>query len=204
MRDTSDEFVVISWPESQQYMGLDGFKENSYLINDDKGLDEFGSSSYFVKRSWINQNSDLNSFIARNECVFRLLEIEELNRALELWGESTNGHAKSIKFGSKVTRPKIMLYDIDADNAPVVAEITEIRFQEFEPTERWQTHRANLLEIQGLIAWKNKKKRKVIPEIIPTIIIPTGQMTQLVKSLQFLLFNKNNLTSSSNGKNSNP
>lgn len=203
MRDTSDEFVVISWPESQQYMGLDGFKENSYLINDDKGLDEFGSSSYFVKRSWINQNSDLNSFIARNECEFRLLEIEELNRALELWGESTDGHAKSIKFGSKVTRPKIMLYDIDADNVPVVAEITEISFQKFESMHKI-SRRATLLEIQGLIAWKNKKKRKVIPEIIPTIIIPTGQITQLVKSLQFLLFNKNNFTSSGNGKNSNP
>ena len=196
----NDGFVVISWPESQIYMNLDGFKENSYLINDDKGLSDFGSSSYFVKRSWIDQKSDLNSFISQNECEFRSLEVEGLYRAMELWGESTGTpHTKSIKFGNKVTRPKIILYDIDANNAPVVAEITEIRFQKlgFKFSHP-------ILEIQGLIAWKNKKKRKVIPEIIPTIIIPTGQVTQLVKAIQFLFFNKQNLTSSNNGKNSNP
>jgi len=196
----NDGFVVISWPESQIYMNLDGFKENSYLVNDDKGLGDFGSSSYFVKRSWIDQKSDLNSFISQNECEFRSLEVEGLYRAMELWGESTGTpHTKSIKFGNKVTRPKIILYDIDANNAPVVAEITEIRFQKlgFKFSHP-------ILEIQGLIAWKNKKKRKVIPEIIPTIIIPTGQVTQLVKAIQFLFFNKQNLTSSNNGKNSNP
>jgi len=195
----NDGFVVISWPESQLYMGLEGFKENSYLINDDKGLGDFGSSSYFVKRSWINQKSDLSSFISQNECEFRSLEVEGLNRALELWGENIGNNTKLIKFGNKVTRPKIMLHDIEANNAPVVAEITEVRFQNLEFLNKMP-----LLEIRGLIAWKNKKKRKVIPEIIPTIIIPTGQITQLVNDIQFLFFNKQNLTSSNNGKNSNP
>lgn len=40
-------------------MELDGFEENSYLVNDDKGLLEFGSSAYFVKRKWLEENVNI-------------------------------------------------------------------------------------------------------------------------------------------------
>ena len=40
-----DTFEVVCWPESQMLMELDGFEENSYLVNDDMGLHEFGSSA---------------------------------------------------------------------------------------------------------------------------------------------------------------
>ena len=48
-----DTFEVVCWPESQMLMELDGFEENSYLVNDDRGPLEFGSSAYFVNRTWL-------------------------------------------------------------------------------------------------------------------------------------------------------
>ena len=51
-----DTFEVVCWPESQMLMELDGFEENSYLVNDDRGLLEFGSSAYFVNRKWLEEN----------------------------------------------------------------------------------------------------------------------------------------------------
>ena len=42
------KYVVVTWPESQHLFNLDGFEENSYLINDENGIDDFGSSAYFV------------------------------------------------------------------------------------------------------------------------------------------------------------
>ena len=47
-----ETFEVVCWPESQMLMELDGFEENSYLVNDDKGMLEFGSSAFFVNRKW--------------------------------------------------------------------------------------------------------------------------------------------------------
>ena len=48
-------YVVIQWPHIQHYMDLEGFEENSYLINDEKGINEFGSSAYFVNEDWLNK-----------------------------------------------------------------------------------------------------------------------------------------------------
>ena len=47
-------YIIIQWPEIQYFMELEGFKENSYLINDDKGIEKFGSSAYFVNTKWLN------------------------------------------------------------------------------------------------------------------------------------------------------
>lgn len=46
-------YIVIQWPEIQEYMDLKGFRDNSYLINDEKGMDDFGSSAYFVNKEWL-------------------------------------------------------------------------------------------------------------------------------------------------------
>jgi len=40
------EFIIVTWPESQYFIGMEG----CYLVNDDKGLDDFGSSAYFVQK----------------------------------------------------------------------------------------------------------------------------------------------------------
>ena len=50
-----ETFEVVCWPESQMLMELDGFEENSYHVNDDRGLLEFGSSAYFVNRKWLEE-----------------------------------------------------------------------------------------------------------------------------------------------------
>ena len=54
-----DTFEVVCWPESQMLMELDGFEENSYLVNDDRGLHEFGSSAYFVNRKWLEEKVNI-------------------------------------------------------------------------------------------------------------------------------------------------
>lgn len=46
-------YKVIQWPDIQHYMELPGFREHSYLINDDKGQEDFGSSAYFVEIEWL-------------------------------------------------------------------------------------------------------------------------------------------------------
>jgi len=53
----SDEFVVITWPEIQFLMNIEGFAENASLINDDKLVDKYGSSAYFVRKQWLDSIS---------------------------------------------------------------------------------------------------------------------------------------------------
>lgn len=50
-----DKYIVIQWPEIQDIMELEGFRDNSYLINDEKGLKEYGSSAYFVNTKWLDK-----------------------------------------------------------------------------------------------------------------------------------------------------
>ena len=45
-------YVVVEWPYSQAYFELKGFDENSELINSEKGLEDFGSSAYFVNKDF--------------------------------------------------------------------------------------------------------------------------------------------------------
>ncbi len=47
-----DLFKVVTWPLSQELMEIEGFEENSCLINDEPLLDQYGSSAYFVRYSW--------------------------------------------------------------------------------------------------------------------------------------------------------
>lgn len=51
----SERFIIIQWPEVQELMDEIGFKEHSYLINDDLGVEEYGSSAYFVEEDWYNR-----------------------------------------------------------------------------------------------------------------------------------------------------
>ena len=54
-----DKYIVVTWPDSQAIMDEDWFDE-CHLINDDMGLEKFGSSAYFVPEDryieLINQN----------------------------------------------------------------------------------------------------------------------------------------------------
>lgn len=46
-------YTVITWPDIQELMDIPGFRDNSYLINDEKGIEDFGSSAYFVDEDWL-------------------------------------------------------------------------------------------------------------------------------------------------------
>ena len=48
------KYVIVTWPNSQDLMNKPGFRANSYLVNDDKGIEDFGSSAYFVDEDWLN------------------------------------------------------------------------------------------------------------------------------------------------------
>lgn len=49
-------YVPVMWPEIQDLMELEGFQDNSYLINDDKGMNDFGSSAYMINFKWLVEN----------------------------------------------------------------------------------------------------------------------------------------------------
>ena len=50
-----EKFIVVTWPESQNLMDLEGFEENCHLINDESGLAQYGSSAYFVNEDWLRE-----------------------------------------------------------------------------------------------------------------------------------------------------
>jgi hypothetical protein len=51
-------YVVVTWPESQNLFDIPGFEENSYLVNDDRGMEDFGGSAYFVDEEWLDSIED--------------------------------------------------------------------------------------------------------------------------------------------------
>lgn len=54
-----EKYIVITWPDIQYYMDLPGFKEHSHLINDELGLETYGSSAYFIEETWYNSAEEL-------------------------------------------------------------------------------------------------------------------------------------------------
>lgn len=53
-----DNYVIVTWPEVQELIVLDGFRENSSLITEEPLISECGSSAYFVKESWLNEQEE--------------------------------------------------------------------------------------------------------------------------------------------------
>lgn len=54
-------YIVIVWPDIQELMNEEGFRENSYLVNDEQGIIDFGSSAYFVDIQWL-QSLNYNEY----------------------------------------------------------------------------------------------------------------------------------------------
>lgn len=50
--DDDEDFEIVEWPDIQELMGYDDFKENTTLIepNDNMGI---GSSTYLVSKEWL-------------------------------------------------------------------------------------------------------------------------------------------------------
>lgn len=49
-----ENYIIVCWPEIQEYMDKEGFDKNSSLITDEHLADLYGSSAYFVSITWIN------------------------------------------------------------------------------------------------------------------------------------------------------
>ena len=50
-----DLYTIVEWPDSQELMNEEGFEENCYLVNDAKGIEEFGYCAYFVNKEWLDR-----------------------------------------------------------------------------------------------------------------------------------------------------
>lgn len=46
-----EDYVIIGWPEIQQYMDLEGFEDNSTLITPNDNMSIY-SSTYFIDKKW--------------------------------------------------------------------------------------------------------------------------------------------------------
>ena len=53
--DKDELYIILTWPDCQEYMEEEGWVTNSRLINDSYGLDLYGSSAYFVKLEWFEK-----------------------------------------------------------------------------------------------------------------------------------------------------
>lgn len=54
-----DGYAIMTWPDSQELMDMQGFSENTWLINDERGLNRFGSSAYVYDIDWYNENQKI-------------------------------------------------------------------------------------------------------------------------------------------------
>jgi len=48
-----EDYEIIEWPDIQAFMELDGFEENSTLIEPNESMG-IGSSTYLVKKEWLD------------------------------------------------------------------------------------------------------------------------------------------------------
>lgn len=55
-----DTYTIVTFPDVQELMEIEGFDENSHLINDDPLLSKVGSSAYFVNSKWLD---DVNKYV---------------------------------------------------------------------------------------------------------------------------------------------
>ena len=51
-----DLFTVVTWPESQELLEIEGFEENSILINDGPLYDQYGDATYLVAVDFLMQH----------------------------------------------------------------------------------------------------------------------------------------------------
>lgn len=49
----NDTYIVVTWPDSQHLMDNLDFVDHCFLINDNLGIQKFGSSAYFCEVDWL-------------------------------------------------------------------------------------------------------------------------------------------------------
>ena len=49
-----ETYVIVQWPDVQSLMDFDWFQDECHLINDENGVEKYGSSAYFVPKNRID------------------------------------------------------------------------------------------------------------------------------------------------------
>ena len=57
------KYLPVEWPYVQDLFEIPGFRENSYLINDDKGYEDFGDSAYFVSLEFLQTDEEDDAYL---------------------------------------------------------------------------------------------------------------------------------------------
>ena len=94
-----DRYVIVEWPESQRFMDIPDFEDYSFLINDERGLDIYGSCAYFIEESWLKKALPL---IKKTEEQMKYSQIKKLgNDILEIVAQVTQTTSKELKGRSR-------------------------------------------------------------------------------------------------------
>lgn len=48
-----EKYVIVLWPDIQEYMERDDFQDEAIPILDERSLTKYGSSAYFVPEEWV-------------------------------------------------------------------------------------------------------------------------------------------------------
>ena len=113
-------YVVVSWPDSQNLMCKPGFRENSYLVNDDKGIEDFGGSAYFVDVDWLQSVEE--SSTPEADAIWE----DVRDACYSVYGELDLRDEK--KFTEEITLTngnKAIGFYVEEDNDPLIVVITD-------------------------------------------------------------------------------
>jgi len=80
-----DTFIIIPFPEVQLLQDIEGFEDNSLLINDGKLYEEYGDSAYMVRTSWLkinNQRQKVYEVLSEEYIKLKELELESLQKII--------------------------------------------------------------------------------------------------------------------------
>lgn len=122
------KYVVVGWPEIQHLMDIDGFYENAHLINDEPGIEAFGSSAYFVNEKWLNKATGTPAkktdkqvgMEAMNKFVFFALNFPG-DFITKIWGER-----KPMNLSDHLTQKFNHLYELYGSRAALIAFYAEL------------------------------------------------------------------------------
>lgn len=121
------KYLIVTWPDIQHIMDLDGFDKHSYLINDEQGIEDFGSSAYFVLEEWYKRATQKRKFEV-GEIVFdniNLLfgEVVSIGDKLTLVNDNMAGVLNiHLLADTDETHPVGERWECDAENAYKMVE----------------------------------------------------------------------------------
>ncbi len=98
-------------------MDMPGFHENAFLINDEKGMERFGSSAYFVSTEWLD---DMNSEEDIDNRLWNVCEriADDMNEEQRVYDEESG----------EVSKPNYVFLEYNANGFDVDKEKRVVEF----------------------------------------------------------------------------